>query len=685
MSIKAKILSGFIVVITLVSLLFLSSSLSIIKDSQSANLDTVLKKAQEDALTLISETSQNLKAQTSLVAQLPILTNVIEDGSPETVKDSISSLLNQMKVSFLVAYDVDEEFLAATQEIPENDLEKFVVNVENAIEGETTTLITTTNNKVVILAFAPVGIAEDPSGVLITAINIDNALISKMKDFIKMDVCLFIDDKLSSTTNKKKIPKATLQKVLNSKTSKRTSIDNYTLHKFDLVVDKKKLGSFILEYPLTAFNKLNSDLTSQLTLLGVIAILLSSLVMYFIASKIAAPIRNTADILKEIASGQGDLTQTLDIKTKDETGELANSFNIFIKTIRDIVIKIQENSINIQSRTENISTMANKVIGQSENIGTEASKVTNSSKEMVSQVEQMSTETKKMSENTNSVANSILNASKEMKDTSQGIETSKDHLIDVEKSSQKMLSMVNDIAEQTEIGGRTAEAAVSTVHKASEKVQQLTSATEEIEKIIALIEEIAAQTQNLSLNATIEAARAGEAGKGFAVVANEVKALAMQTNKATEQVRSATTLIQDSTSETVSEIEGISQIIENLHKVVNDISSSVSSQKIIIEETSHSTTATAQELSQISEKALSTSDVVNDTAGVIELVTSGVSQVSSQSHQTSGSMKKVMKNVKHISESVSDSKVNALNISNASGELLDMANDLSSLVKEFKV
>lgn len=684
-TIKTKIVTGFIIVISLVSLLFLSASQNIIKESQEANLDSILSKAQQDSLTLISETANRQLGQTSLVSQLPILTNVIEDGSPQTVKDSINSLLGKMNVTFLAAYDVDAEFITATVELSEEEQAKLLSHAEKGIEGESGTVTLIINNKITLISYCPAGLVDDPSGVLISGIVIDNSMLAIMKNFIKMNLCLFVDDKKSCSTSKDQTAPELEKKALAAKNGKRISNDNIILHKFDYKVDNKIMGTFIIEFPLNSFKKLSNDLKSQLTSLGLMAILFSTIIIYIIASKIAAPIKNTAAILEEIASGKGDLTQTLNIKTKDETGDLANSFNIFIKTIRDIVVKIQENSSSINMRTASISTMAEDVKKQSDNVDQESLLVTKSSKEMATQVDVMSSETEIMSAETESIAESVFKASQEMKETSKGIEKSKENIIKVEKSSEKMLEMINNVADQTLLGGKTAEDAVANVKKATDKVQKLSNASEEIEKIITLIEEIASQTQNLALNATIEAARAGEAGKGFAVVANEVKALAMQTNQATEKVRSATELIQNSTSETVTEIEGVSQVIEKMHSIVNDISTSVKSQKGIIEQASQSTAETASELSQISSKALKTSNTVNEAAGIIKKVAQDSKVVSEQTSLANGSISEVMKNLNRISESVSESKNNAANISNATEELISLANDLNSLVKEFKV
>ena len=83
-------------------------------------------------------------------------------------------------------------------------------------------------------------------------------------------------------------------------------------------------------------------------------------IIYIIAAKISQPIRTTADLMKEIASGEGDLTQRLEVVTKDETGELAQSFNTFIETIHKIIVKIQEDSVELSKRTTDISKPGRK-------------------------------------------------------------------------------------------------------------------------------------------------------------------------------------------------------------------------------------------------------------------------------------------------------------------------------------
>ncbi|CAN0603654.1 unnamed protein product, partial [Ectocarpus sp. 12 AP-2014] len=120
--------------------------------------------------------------------------------------------------------------------------------------------------------------------------------------------------------------------------------------------------------------------------------------------------------------------------------------------------------------------------------------------------------------------------------------------------TDEMTSTIREIAENAERARGVTGRAVGNVEEATHKVEELRTASDEINRVIDVILEIAEQTKLLALNATIEAARAGEAGKGFAVVASEVKDLAQQTNKATEEIRESISAIQSSTGSTVQEI-----------------------------------------------------------------------------------------------------------------------------------
>ncbi|MCI6584406.1 MAG: methyl-accepting chemotaxis protein [Mobiluncus porci] len=126
--------------------------------------------------------------------------------------------------------------------------------------------------------------------------------------------------------------------------------------------------------------------------------------------------------------------------------------------------------------------------------------------------------------------------------------------------------------------GELSERAVAAVQTASDSVSALTSAADQISTVVNTIADIAEQTNLLALNATIEAARAGEAGKGFAVVADQVKSLSTETAGATADVSTKVQSIQDSTASAVAEIESISQVVEEMAAVQNEIASALIAQ-----------------------------------------------------------------------------------------------------------
>jgi methyl-accepting chemotaxis protein len=176
----------------------------------------------------------------------------------------------------------------------------------------------------------------------------------------------------------------------------------------------------------------------------------------------------------------------------------------------------------------------------------------------------------------------------------------------VAAASEQMQASIREISKNANESARVAKNAVSVAHATNETVKKLGESSQEIGNVIKVITSIAQQTNLLALNATIEAARAGEAGKGFAVVANEVKELAKQTAKATEEIGQKIEAIQGTTKGAVTAIEEISTIINQINDISNSIASAVEEQ-----------TATTNEIGlSVSEAAKGVGDIARNIGGV---------------------------------------------------------------------
>jgi methyl-accepting chemotaxis protein len=190
----------------------------------------------------------------------------------------------------------------------------------------------------------------------------------------------------------------------------------------------------------------------------------------------------------------------------------------------------------------------------------------------------------------------------------------------VASASEEMQASIREIAKNANESARVAKNAVNVAHSTNETVKKLGESSQEIGNVIKVITSIAQQTNLLALNATIEAARAGEAGKGFAVVANEVKELAKQTAKATEDIGQKIEAIQGDTKGAVTAIEEISNIINQVNDISNSIASAVEEQTVTTNEIGHSVTEAAKGVGDIAKNiggvalvAKNTTQGANDT------------------------------------------------------------------------
>jgi len=190
--------------------------------------------------------------------------------------------------------------------------------------------------------------------------------------------------------------------------------------------------------------------------------------------------------------------------------------------------------------------------------------------------------------NIGAVVGSVSAASTEMQSTAESMaataEETNNQASAVAAASEQLTSSVNEISQQVSRSSDISKNAVTEAERSNEMIQGLAEAASKIGQVVGLITDIASQTNLLALNATIEAARAGEAGKGFAVVASEVKNLASQTAKATEEISDQINSIQSATSDSVKSIQGITATINEISEIAITISAAVEEQSAATQE-----------------------------------------------------------------------------------------------------
>ena len=330
--------------------------------------------------------------------------------------------------------------------------------------------------------------------------------------------------------------------------------------------------------------------------LGLAAGIVGILLIWLTALGVTRPILGVAAMLKDIASGEGDLTRRLEYAKKDELGELASWFNRFLDKLQPIIADVKHSVQDARSKADQSALIA--------------SQTSDGMQQQYREVDQVATAFQEMSATAQDVAHNAAQAAEAARTADQA---SREGMDVIGKTTSSIELLANEM------------------NVAMQEVEGLADSSEKIGSVLEVIRSIAEQTNLLALNAAIEAARAGEAGRGFAVVADEVRNLAKRTQDSVEEIRQVIEGLQSGTKEVVStmhsshrQAQGSVEQVEKAVAVLQRISQAVT----VITDMNLQIASAAEEQSSVAEE-------INRNVASIRDVTESISSQADESAKIS--------------------------------------------------
>jgi methyl-accepting chemotaxis protein len=324
-----------------------------------------------------------------------------------------------------------------------------------------------------------------------------------------------------------------------------------------------------------------------------IGLVLGALISFFLVRRnISRPLAKVVRSLKELTDGKYD--EEIIPSANDEIGAVATALEKFRGSfIEAEALKKKQAEAEMKAQKEELRRKEEKLAADAkaeEDKRAMEAKAEQERKQamldmadafekgVMSVVDTLASATTELRASAEAMASTADMTSQQSSSVSAASEEASTNIQTVASAAEELSASVAEIGRQVSESSKIAQSAVNEAAATNEKVQGLAEAAQKIGEVVNLINDIASQTNLLALNATIEAARAGDAGKGFAVVASEVKSLATQTGKATEEIGGQIGAIQTATGEAVGAIEGISTVIGQINEIASAIASAVEQQ-----------------------------------------------------------------------------------------------------------
>jgi methyl-accepting chemotaxis protein len=370
----------------------------------------------------------------------------------------------------------------------------------------------------------------------------------------------------------------------------------------------------------------------QIGLLVGVALVLVVGMFVLLGRSIVHPIKAMTIAMRKIADGETS-TAIPAQERRDEVGAMAQSVQVFKDNMIEASrLRGEQDVLKIRSDAERKQLVSRMADDFEHGVRASLDTLTGAATEMQATSKSMSATAGDASHQATSVAVAAEQASANVQTVAAA----------TEELSSSVSEIGRQVTQSTEIAGQ----AVSEANRTNVTVQGLSAAAQKIGDVVKLISDIASQTNLLALNATIEAARAGDAGRGFAVVASEVKSLANQTAKATEEISAQVAAMQGATADAVQAIEGIGRTIGSINEIASVISIAVDQQGAATREIARNVQEAAQGTGQVSSNISGVNQAADKTGSAASKVLSSAEQLSGQAATLRADVDRFLANIR---------------------------------------
>ncbi|GIM48475.1 methyl-accepting chemotaxis protein McpA [Collibacillus ludicampi] len=632
-SIKNKLILIFLVILLFPSLVIGSLSY---KTAESKVSDEILRSANENVALLNHNVDLIIgsKMQDIDLLSRQVSANSIQDDKMKGLLDQYKSLHSEVESIFIGTSDgsfIDSPKL----KLPNNFDPRKMLWYQQAMDNKGKVIVTnpfpdpSTNEFVVTIARS----IYDGSGVIAVNLKLETLMNAVKTANIGEKGYAFIVDQ-----NKKIVVHPTLKtgsasfKQIDPMFQQESGIFEY------MGSDGLTKELFFATNKLTGWKIAGTMYTYEVTdaakpiyhttfIVVAISVVLGAILAYYFIRSITLRLKTLINASEKIS--QGDLTETIDIKSNDELGKLSHSFNSMVESLRSIILGVSDTSSQLAASSEELSASAEQTSQATEHIVYTIQEIATGS-------EQQAQHTEETAQTVNNLVIDIQQIAANAQNVSESV--SQAHSV-VQEGHRAIQTTVNEMNVISTI-----------VDKTNQAVKRLSSHSAEIGKIVDIITNIADQTNLLALNAAIEAARAGEQGRGFAVVANEVRLLAEQSAQSAQQISEVILTIQKEINDVIHDSEeGEKEVIngiQNVQKIdesFSQIQQSISNVFNQIQEIS----ASVQQMAAGSEKVVQVMENIKEIAITFA---SGTQNVSAAAEEQLASMEEISASASTLSK-----------------------------------